>query len=121
MTARSSLTRRDVLSLRGFAPAPSSVVHIASLLVQVVPKHADAAIALAARFAGAEVHRSDHPGRFVVVLESADDRAVSRYVDELHVQQGVLTVSIVSHLIEDADRLEEVVDDVSESAGVSQA
>jgi len=116
MTQQYRLTRRDVLTLGARPPSPEQLVHIASLLIRVVPPHADAVHDHAAGFPNAEVHRSPHPGKLVVVLESADDRELARCIDELHALPGVLTVSIVSHLLEDANRLDEVMSNASEPA-----
>lgn len=118
---RHPYTRRDVLTLNASAASNAESVHIASLVVQAVPAQERAAREHASRFVNAEVHGSEHPGKFVVVLESADDRVLARCIAELHAIPGVLTISVVSHLIEDADRLDEVIDDASESAGVSEA
>jgi len=104
MSSRPIASRRDLFALKA-APEESSLVHIASLLVHALPGRIDAARTVLARIEGAELHMTEHPAKFVVVLESANERAIADCVNELHASPGVLTVSIVSHLIEDADAL----------------
>lgn len=125
MSSRRILSRRDLLTLQGLAPPPSvgaprSLVHIASLLVHAIPERIDAARAAIASIPDAELHATAHPGKFAVVLECADEGAVADCVNALHAAPGVLTVSIVSHLIEDADALDEEMNDGSDSSPVPE-
>jgi nitrate reductase NapAB chaperone NapD len=103
----SKLSRRELVSLQPRTPASSSdIVHIASVLVQtthegmLVAKHAAAALP------GAEVHDTAAPGKFVVVLESSQERAIADAAELLLQVRGVLTVSIVTHMMESAADLQ---------------
>jgi nitrate reductase NapD len=109
MSSRPIASRRDLFKLKDSQPTERSVVHIASLLVHALPERVDAARAALAHIEGAELHATEHPAKFVVVLESASEGAIADCVNELHAAPGVLTVSIVSHLVEDADALNEEV------------
>jgi nitrate reductase NapD len=108
------LSRRDFLK---FGPASSEadepLVHIASLLVQATPTGCEAVRAMVGSMPGAELHETGQSGKVVIVLESADSRALADATGELQQLSGVLTVSIVAHLMETASALEEPHDDES--------
>lgn len=108
MSSRPIASRRDLLALKT-ARDQGSVVHIASLLVHALPERIEDARAALAEIDGAELHATGHPGKFAVVLESTSESAIADCVNALHGAPGVLTVSIVSHLVEDADALNEEV------------
>ena len=100
------LSRRELVSL---TPHADDVVHIASLLVQATPQGVLVAKQAAAALPGAEVHDTAAPGKFVVVLESSQERAIADAADVLQQVTGVLTVSIVTHLMEPASTLHQEV------------
>jgi nitrate reductase NapAB chaperone NapD len=95
------------LAPRGLAVDADPLVHIASLLVQATQVGCDAVRNIASRLPGAEIRETEHPNKLVVVLESADSRAIANAASELQQLVGVLTVSIVAHLTERASRLSE--------------
>lgn len=101
-----NLSRRDLVSL---TPHSTDIVHIVSLLVQATPHGVLVAKQAAAALPGAEVHDTAAPGKFVVVLESPQERAIADAADVLQQVTGVLTVSIVTHLMEPASALHEEV------------
>jgi nitrate reductase NapAB chaperone NapD len=103
------LSRRELVSLHPRAPASSSdIVHIASLLVQTTHEGMMLAKHAAAALPGAEIHDTAAPGKFVVVLESSQERAIADAAELLLHVTGVLTVSIVTHMMETAaDLLQE--------------
>lgn len=108
------LSRRDFLKLgRASDDAAEPIVHIASLLVRATPVGCDAIRSMIDSLPGAELHDTGHSGKLVVVLESADSRAIADATTELQQLSGVLTVSIVAHLTESAALLEEHHDDHS--------
>ena len=109
------LSRRDFLKFGGRASesADEPLVHIASLLVQATEKGCDAVRSIVGSMPGAELHDTGHPGKIVIVLESADSRAIADATTELQQLSGVLTVSIVAHLMESASALDEQHDDQS--------
>jgi periplasmic nitrate reductase NapD len=100
------LTRRELISLRA-QPEVDPLIHIASLLVQATPEGRDAVRNIASRLPGAEIRDTDHPNKLVVILESADSRAIGNAANELQQLAGVLTVSVVAHLTERASSLSE--------------
>lgn len=106
----SKLSRRELVSLRPRPSAQSSqIVHIVSLLVQATPQAMPLAKQAASVLPGAEVHDTAASGKFVVVLESAQERAIADATDCLLQVAGVLTVSIVAHLMEPASELHQEV------------
>lgn len=86
-------------------------MHIASLLVQATPAGCEAVRERIASMPGAELHDTGHSGKVAVVLEATDSRALAEATTELQQLTGVLTVSIVAHLMESASSLEEQHDD----------
>jgi periplasmic nitrate reductase NapD len=104
----SKLSRRELVALNPRSSArPLDIVHIASLLVQATPQGVVIAKAAAAALPGAEIHDTSAPGKFVVVLESVQERAIADAADTLLQVAGVLTVSVVAHLMESAADLQQ--------------
>lgn len=105
-----NISRRDLVSLTPHTSSPADeIIHIASLLVQATPRGMLLAKQAAAALDGAEVHDTAAPGKFVVVLESARERAIADAADVLQQVTGVLTVSIVAHHMETASALRQEV------------
>jgi nitrate reductase NapAB chaperone NapD len=103
----SKLSRRELVSLHPRTPARASdIVHIASLLVQTTHEGMMLAKHAAAALPGAEIHDTAAPGKFVVVLESSQERAIADAAELLLQVAGVLTVSIVTHMMESAADLQ---------------
>ena len=96
------LSRREFVALQPRIPAGSDIVHIASLLVQATPEGSMIARLAAGALPGAEIHDTAAPGKFVVVLESSQERAIADAAELLLQVAGVLTVSIVTHMMESA-------------------
>lgn len=82
-------------------------MHIASLLVHATDAGCAAVRSAMASMPGAELHETEHPGKLAIVLESTASRAIADAATELQQLPGVLTVSIVAHLTENASALEE--------------
>jgi len=108
---RTLLSRRDLLSPPDTGqPAGEEIVHIASLLLQILPSRLDALREAVAQLPAAELHATAHPGKFAVVLEAGNERALAQATETLQNLRGVLTVSIVAHLSERAGNLDEAMD-----------
>lgn len=101
------LSRRDFFALGRGADDADPLVHIASLLVQGTEAGCAAVRALVGSLPGAELHETGQPGKLAIVLESTASRAIADAASELQQLPGVLTVSIVAHLMESASALEE--------------
>ena len=101
------MSRRDFFALGRPPEASEPLVHIASVLVQATERGCAAVRASIDSLPGAELHETGPPGKVVIVLESADSRAVADAATGLQQLPGVLTVSIVAHLMESASSLEE--------------
>ena len=105
---RTLLSRRDL-----FSPGPAGaaageeLVHIASLLLQIVPSALNTLREAIVALPGAELHPTSHPAKFAVVLEAGNERALADATEVLQNLRGVLTVSIVAHLSERARDLDE--------------
>ena len=99
-------SRRELCSL-GPRSDPDPFIHIASLLVQAKPSACEAVRSAVAAMPAAELHETGHANKLVVVLESADARAIAEAASEIQQLAGVLTVSIVAHLSERASLLEQ--------------
>ena len=99
MTHRTHFSRRELMT---FATErdPAALTHIASLLVQAVPDALDAVRELIRSWPDAEIHDTPDPRKLAVVLESADDRVIGEAVTEIQALHGVVSVSIVAHLVE---------------------
>jgi nitrate reductase NapD len=102
------ISRRDFFKLgRPAGEADEPIVHIASLLVRATEKGCEAVRALIGSMPGAELHETGQVGKLAIVLESADSRAIADATSDLQQLSGVLTVSIVAHLMESASAMEE--------------
>ena len=89
-----AITRRDLLMWdRPGDRAAADDVHIASLLLRIVPD--------------AELHPTEHAARYAVVLEACNERALAEATTRLSDTPGVLTVAIVTHTIAPAASLNE--------------
>lgn len=126
MWSRPILSRRDFLSLgRPAASTPgtesSECVHIVSLLVHAIPGRIAATRAALAAVPGVELQATAHPGKFIVLLESSDEQTIADCVNHLHTIRGVITVSVVAHLIESADALNEEISHGCDSPSISQS
>jgi nitrate reductase NapAB chaperone NapD len=80
----------------------SDDVHIVSLLVKVTDQAIEPAKQAAAALPGAQVHNTPVSEKFLVVLESAHERAIADAADILLHISGVQLVSVVAHMVESA-------------------
>lgn len=101
------LSRRDFFALGRAAEDADPLVHIASLLVQGTEAGCAAVRSMIASMPDAELHETGHAGKLAIVLESTASRAIADTATELQQLPGVLTVSIVAHLMESASALDE--------------
>jgi len=69
--------------------------HVAGVLVQAAPAHAEAVAASIAGIAGARVHASES-GKLVVTLESEESASILDGLNRLQCMQGVLSAVLVS-------------------------
>lgn len=96
-----AITRRDLLlwdhPRDQYEP---ETVHIASLLLRIVPDRIDDLRAAIAALPEAELHATEHPARYAVLLEAGDERALADATTRLSDIPGVLTVAIVTHVTE---------------------
>lgn len=100
------ISRREFFALGRSAEDADFLVHIASLLVQATDAGCIAVRKTVASIPGAELHETGHAGKLAIVLESTASRAIADAAAELQQLSGVLTVSIVAHMMESASALE---------------
>jgi|TARA_B100000315_G_scaffold179750_1_gene168532 nitrate reductase NapD len=91
------LSRRDVMKAR----FSCSNDHIASLLVQAWPKQIPDLIPQINALHGTEVHHIDKKGQMVVTIEVESDHKLLDAISDIEQADGVITVSLVYHQIED--------------------
>jgi len=94
-----SRTRRDILKGR----ITSKNHHIASVLVQGWPDKIQAVEAELTRLAGVESHGSSEAGKLILTLEAETDAALVETMDQMQMAEGVVTVSLVYHHMEEMD------------------
>lgn len=76
-------------------------LNISSLVVQVLPERmADITGAIEA-LPGSEIHASSPLGKIVIVLDLADDSALSERIGRIQQMDGVLSASLVFHQVEE--------------------
>lgn len=82
------------------AHSPDTLIHIASLLVHATPAACESVKSLVKDLPGTEVHDTAHAGKIAIVLESADDRAIADTASRVQDLAGVVSVSVVAHVVE---------------------
>jgi nitrate reductase NapD len=80
-------------------------VHVASLIVRTRPENAHEVAARVAQSPTTEIH-AVVDGRIIVVVESADERALADRMDVIRDDPDVLMVSLVYHAVDDETALE---------------
>jgi nitrate reductase NapD len=83
----------------------SGGVHISSLVVQTKPENLGEVRGRLQEM-GAEVPASDPCGKLVVVIETNSEAEVSGFLNEVAVSKGVLSASLVYHLVEGEETAE---------------
>lgn len=78
-------------------------VHIASLVVHGKPAGIRAIADAIGRLEGAEVHGASDTGKLVVTLETEDESAILARIDAINQLDGVYSVSMVFHQVEDEE------------------
>jgi nitrate reductase NapD len=82
-----------------------TAVHVASFIVRTRPEIADAVAARVAQSPATEIH-AVADGRIIVVVESADERALADRMDAIRDDPDVLMVSLVYHAVDEETALE---------------
>ncbi len=80
-------------------------VHISSLVVRAKPNYLDALIKQISAFDEAEVYGSNPEGKIVVVVETSQQKFVSEVIDQINAFEGVLSVSLIFHQVDDQKSL----------------
>lgn len=91
------------------ASRPSDQIHIASLVVHALPRHADAVIAAVGALPGAQVHAVSATGKLVVTLEAGSDSEMLEAIAAIQHLDGVLTAALVYQCADRREAMEEEV------------
>ena len=94
-----SRTRRDILQGR----ITSKNHHIASVLVQAWPDKISTIESDLTKLAGVESHGSSETGKLILTLEAESDAGLVETMDRIQMAEGVVTVSLVYHHMEEMD------------------
>lgn len=70
---------------------------MASFIAQIDISQQDAVIAGISAIPGAEIHIKDPSGKIIFTIESANQRDIGNYADDLKDQPGLLTLAPVYH------------------------
>lgn len=94
-------------------------LHLASLVLHVVPRRLDACLAAATLVAGAEVHARSPAGKIVVTLEASSDSDLQAGIAALQAIAGVIAATLVyQHAEPLASMTEEVHADARDEGSV---
>ena len=80
--------------------------HISSVVLRALPDKRLAVRAALARLPGVEIHAECDDGRFVLVIETPEERSALDAYTGLHQIDGVLAVSLVYHYCDPGHREE---------------
>ena len=84
-------------------------IHIASLVVHAMPRHADEVIAAISGQPGAQVHAASATGKLVVTLEAGSDTEMLAAIGAIQQLDGVLCATLVYQWADRRDAMEEEV------------
>lgn len=76
-------------------------VHISSLVVQARPEGIASIESAIGGLDGAEVHGTSARGKLVVTLESISEHEMLTRIDAINQFEGVLSVALIFHQVED--------------------
>ncbi|ROS01560.1 periplasmic nitrate reductase chaperone NapD [Sinobacterium caligoides] len=93
-------------------PAEQQEWHIASLVVQGLPKDLDRLQATLNNLANASVAACDgEKGKIIVIVEADNAKALANTTDQIRITEHVLDAHLVYHQIADKNTLDDVIDD----------
>ena len=88
---------------REFLGGSLSRCHIASLVVQCLPRNYDSTRAAIEALDGAEVPESDPAGKLVVLIEAASEPALLNCIRNIEHTPGVISANLVYHQLDDQE------------------
>ena len=110
--AKPANTSIHTIPLRDLTHTPAQL-HIASLVAHVRPEQLAATRNWLLTHASThnaihiEIHAEDRQGKFVLVTESEEEKAIVNFLDDLRAQPGVLNAALVYHEYLSAQDLQE--------------
>ncbi len=84
--------------------------HIAGIVVHALPARLPQVRAAIDAIAGAEIHAASDSGKLVVTLEAPSSRAIAAHLTLLHQLDGVLSAALVYQHNEDAEAMDQRID-----------
>ena len=98
--------------IRRLAPATEPELHLASLVLHVVPRRLDDCAAATAAVPGAEIHAISPLGKIIVTLEASSDTELQTSMAALQAIAGIIAATLVyQHAESLASMTEEILDD----------
>ena len=85
----------------------SEELHIASMIVQVLPPHLEALEAWLGTQPGLEVRATSQEGKLVLVIERPHHREILGVIDDVEQQRGVLSCILVYHEVMNANEVDQ--------------
>jgi periplasmic nitrate reductase NapD len=83
-------------------------IHVASLLIRVLPVHGSAVVGWLEGHPGVEVRFEDPSGRIIPVVEAATERSLADLLETIRGLPGVQSAALVYHEIIDAATADEM-------------
>ncbi|CAG9164717.1 chaperone NapD [Cupriavidus pinatubonensis] len=91
--------------------------HIAGIVVYAHPDSVSRVRAAVEAMTGVEIHAASEAGKLVVTVEAPSSLAIAAQLTCLHQLEGVLSATLVYQHNEDAEAMNEEIDDESLSSG----
>jgi periplasmic nitrate reductase NapD len=88
----------------------SNELHVAGVLVQLVPACVESVARTIAMLPGADVHARSPDGKLVVTLETQDPAGIMTHLNHIREIRGVLSALLVYEHSEPLDSIDEEVD-----------
>ncbi|MEP2704627.1 MAG: chaperone NapD [Roseibium sp.] len=79
-------------------------VHIASLLIQVIPENRKTIETGLLDFDGLEIAHSDDEGRIIVTLETISELNIVQALTDIQLLTGVVSASLVYHQMDEPEQ-----------------
>jgi periplasmic nitrate reductase NapD len=93
-------------------------LHIAGIVVQVLPQSVSHVAKSIAGLSGAQIHGSARDGKLVVTLEAASAREIAARMEDIHQLHAVLSASLVYQHNETLEAMMEEVTNDDHEAGI---
>jgi len=96
-SSRRQFIRGQWIPQTATSATPDGVIEVASILVQTLPHHLDAAERSILAVKGTEVYARDPKGKLVVVLDSTDGDPIGAALTEISALPHIISATLVYH------------------------